>query len=944
MRIIGKLLILLLVFTLGFASAFGALFGVGYYAYTNLSLDKAGVNTDMVFDREAAEVQLSSLTIADLVAEIQSLQGISDKVTLDMLVLRYGLIIPEEVDSAIPLSARTLPINKLFSEEGLYTVLDELYIGQLLTFEKGELIPGTIDEYVWYQQGTTDEVTGIYTVLVNYTLGDLVKQNFDVNKILADLTISTALNLRAEAYSSIYIDEDGVLAPVYDFGSDMKVWVNSDGTMVSSAIGAIAEIPVSELSTSLDGLSVASLLGYVEYSDNFYSYELRKANGTDIVVLKEQGGLTAELSDLTVADFSNGKLDERIHNIEIYTVLGYTYDEETDKYYDQDGEEVTGPMSIIVGSVIGNVGSDINDMTVGEVCGFTRVDVYGDGSEIKWYTTYSEVDPSINEEAEGVMVSIADLKISELGDNDTVTSRIETITVADALGYKPAENGDGYVDKNGDPVTGVIGTIAGTQLKDIQSEIDDSTIGELCGFTAVEDEDGNITWYTTYSEEDPSLNEEAEGVMAVMADLKVSELKDNDKITARIETITVADSLGYTPDPDGDGYLDKNGLAVTGVMAVIAGTQLMNIQSKVDETMIGELCGFTKIEDEDGNITWYSTYSKDDPSLNEEAVGVMAVMADLKVNELKDDDKITARIETITVAEALGYTEVAGGGYVDKQNQPVKGVMSIIADTELKNIQSKVDESSVGEVSGFIPVEENGETKWYSVYKGENDPANVEASGVMNSIADLTVSDLKNNELLTSRIKETTVANALGYMKAGDTYVYGETYPEEQIGKPVTGVMGVIAGAQLKDIQSKVDESMTGELMGLTLTYDEDGNEVWLDSNEKPVHVLMNKIAGTPFSGISSITDTLTIDDIVSPEDRNTGFIQLIPDGTTIDGIADAVQHEFETTTLSEFVSKGIISVSGLEDAFKDDPAVDGELGDLTLQGLLILVATRDLR
>lgn len=283
MRILGKILILLLVFTLGFASAFGALFGVGYYAYTNLSLDKAGVNTDMVFDREAAEVQLSSLTIADLVAEIQSLQGISDKVTLDMLVLRYGLIIPEEVDSAIPLSARTLPITKLFSEEGLYTVLDELYIGQLLTFEKGELIPGTIDEYVWYQQGTTDEVTGIYTVLVNYTLGDLVKQNFDVNKILADLTISTALNLRAEAYSSIYIDEDGVLAPVYDFGSDMKVWVNSDGTMVSSAIGAIAEIPVSELSTSLDGLSVASLLGYVEYSDNFYSYELRKANGTDIV-------------------------------------------------------------------------------------------------------------------------------------------------------------------------------------------------------------------------------------------------------------------------------------------------------------------------------------------------------------------------------------------------------------------------------------------------------------------------------------------------------------------------------------------------------------------------------------------------------------------------------------------------------------------------------------
>ncbi len=1049
MRIIGKILILLLVFCIGFVSAFGALFGAGYYAYKNLSLDKVGVNTESVFDREAAEVQLSALTIEGLVSEIQTLQGISDKLTLDMMILRYGLIIPENVDAAIPQTARTLPLAKLFSKEGIVAVLDDVYIGQLLQYEKGELIPGTDGEYYWYQAGTTNEVTGLYSVLVNYTIGDLIEQNFDVNKIMADLTIAKVLNLSADNYSEAYIEVNGELVPFEGLEEEISIWRNSDGAMVSPTIAALADISVSELSTSLDDIAVSSLLGFVEQSEEYYSYEIDNNGVGEIVVLTKQTGLTAELSDLTVADFSNGGLDDKINEMKIATVLGYTYNEEDGKYYDSDGEAATGVTAVIAGSAIGEVGSDINNVMIGEVCGFTKVED-ADGNII-WYSTYSEEDPTLNVEAEGVMAAMADLTINDLGDNDKITDRINTITVADALGYKPDENGDGYVDKNGDPVTGAVGVIAGSMLSDIQATVDAAMIGELCGFTRIEDADGNVTWYSDYYGEDDERNVKASGVMAAiadstignidedindvlvgevcgftkvededgnitwydeyygegdernivakgvmaaiagsaigsidedidsvmvgevcgftkvededgnivawyseyygeddernvpakgvmasMADLTVGELGDDDAVTARVETITVADALGYELDEDGEGYVDKNGDPVTGVMGVLAGTQLVNIQSTVDDTMVGELCGFTRVhvsgEGEDAVYKWYSEYDEEHPENNVEATGVMAVMVDLKVSELKDDDKITAKIETITVADALGYKpDASGDGYVDKNGKSVTGVMGVLAGTKLNGIQGKIDDTMIGEVSGFTKIEDGeGNITWYSKYDKEHPENNVEAGGIMNAIADLKVSELKEDGKLTERIETLTVADALGYKPSGS----GDGYVDKN-NNPVTGVMGVIAGTKLNGIQAKIDGSKTGELMGLT--YDEESGK-WKD-NGKDVHVLMNKIASTPFEDISGITSTLTVEDIIPADQRDHGFISLLDPNKKLDEIGPEVNRIFQEEPLKVFIKNEVIVVDDhLKPAFNDTDDPD-ELADMTLSKLFAYAA-----
>ena len=478
MRLLGKLLILLLTFVVGFVSAFAALFGAGYYVYKNVSLDSIGVSTDEIFDREAAEVQISALTLEALIGEVAELAELGETITLDALVLRYGVIIPEELDANIPESARTMPIKKLMSMDGVTAILDEVYIGQLLQFEKGEALPGVDDEFYWYEGGSDDEVTGIYSLLVNYTLADVLNGGIDFNEIMETTTIAMVLDLTAKDGYSAYINADGTYVAC-ELNDNVKIWYNQNGERVDNTISALADMTVNELTTSLDSLTLYTLLGFVQHEGGYYSYELDNIDGTDCLVLTEQTGITTELAHLTVEDFSNGNIDDEVKDIKISTVLGYTYDEEKDEYYDENGNAVTGVMAIVAGTTVGGLDSKVNEIMVGEVCGFIKVEV--EEGKYEWYTAYSETDPSLNKKAEGLMVSIASLKVNELKNNDKLVSCIENATVADALGYKLTP--DGYVDKNDNPVKGVMGVIAGTPLNAIQAKVDSSKTGELMGLT-----------------------------------------------------------------------------------------------------------------------------------------------------------------------------------------------------------------------------------------------------------------------------------------------------------------------------------------------------------------------------------------------------------------------------------------------------------------------------
>jgi hypothetical protein len=127
---------------------------------------------------------------------------------------------------------------------------------------------------------------------------------------------------------------------------------------------------------------------------------------------------------------------------------------------------------------------------------------------------------------------------------------------------------------------------------------------------------------------------------------------------------------------------------------------------------------------------------------------------------------------------------------------------------------------------------------------------------------------------------------------------------------------------------------MTGDLMGLTK---DTVTAKWHDKNGE-VHVLMNKIASTPFNEISSITNDLTLADILPESQLNSGFISLIDSETNINNIGTEVNRVFDNTTLYSFIQRGVINIDGDTAVFGDENGPTA-IGALTLKDLLQKVA-----
>ena len=106
-RLIFMAIALILAFVMGFFASIGAIIGVGYLAFTKVSVDKleelgvVDIDTSGIFD-STAEVSLTALTVQGLIQEISTLAGMGDTVTINYLIDRYGLVLDEDAIAHIP--------------------------------------------------------------------------------------------------------------------------------------------------------------------------------------------------------------------------------------------------------------------------------------------------------------------------------------------------------------------------------------------------------------------------------------------------------------------------------------------------------------------------------------------------------------------------------------------------------------------------------------------------------------------------------------------------------------------------------------------------------------------------------------------------------------------------------------------------------------------------
>ncbi len=491
----------------------------------------------------------------------------------------------------------------------------------------------------------------------------------------------------------------------------------------------------------------------------------------------------------------------------------------------------------------------------------------------------------------------------------------------------------------------------------VDSYLADLYIGDLLKYTSAPNPAYNAETapdepeYLWYIDGEPIGNMEA-----TLANICVSDLISGDfTADSIINDLKLADIFRleekaglpvYVPTEDGvrlaedlsiTVWLDESGSVADAIIGAIAGYGINDIEAKLDELYIADVIGFVSYEDQ-----WYSwDYENGENGeriLLSPQSGVTAEFSDLTISAIGNGE-LDSKLDTVEISTVMGYTQDENGDWYNKSGEKVDGVMAAIADSTVGNLDSTIDGIKIGEISKFTYVPDADPEKegvWYEVYVAPGSPENKVAGGILGTFASLSVEDMTNEEELNKKVKTLTVADALGYELGEDGFWYDGT-------TRLTGVMAVLADTKLDGLQDKIDETEMGELMDYQLG--EDGK--WYDYNEEtgeydiPVHVLMNKIAGTRFENIGTITDDLTLSDIIPEEDRQSGFIQLLPADTNLNNIASEVNTIFDDTKLHVFVDKEIVIFANDEDGAKKAKFAEGtELGELTISGLFDKVAT----
>ncbi len=921
--IIGKILIVFMVFVLGFFSCFGILIGGGYLAYSRLTLDGMGVDTDSLLSDDA-EVDLTAMSLSQIIAEFASLK--KDSLSLALLVDRYGLILPEEVDDFLTDELRTMALSKVFSKDGAYEVLEEIQFGTLFGYEKADnpaydaTDPEKEPEKIWVHPDTQKRVVGVNGVISDITMAEFFTSGIPTQEIMDGLSIGELMELESKADLPIYLsDAEGNLTLVEDI-DPIVIWYDSDGQEVATVIGAIANQGIDDLTSEFDELLLGQVLGTVEYKGETYTYDVKRTD-KEFIVLSDAESVISEIADLSIEGLSGKELNDRVNNMEVASLLNYTRDPVTGKWKDSENRELNSIMAQIASSTVGTINETIDGIAFGEIADLVAVDEYGNvldhpatyTGEITWYEKGYELGGTGNTVATGIIASLADLSVAEMSSESEITKAVKGVLVGDAMGYVK-DGGVWYTDDTkSTKASNIMAILADSTVGDMNTKVGTITFAEIAGLVAV-DASGNVvddpgsytgklTWYEKYNGVGAMGNEAASGLMAGLAHLTVDDFGNEDSVSKAVKDLTVGDAMGYHLH-DGVWYSeyygknDARNKPLTGFVKAIASDRVGDLESNAKHVTIADIAGLIAVdtsgnviedpEDYAGTIKWYEKYDTSEKIL---ATGLMAGIAHLTMEDLQSSGAVKAAVGEITAGDAMGYKKV-GTVWYDDLDQPLTGLVKAIADSKVKNLNKDIQATKFGTVAGLTL---SGST-WM---KGT-----VKATGIIASLADLTVAQISDEDALSDAIQKVTVADAMGY-HLHDGVWYSEYYGKNDArNEPLTDFMAVIAGKKISEIESTLDETEIGEFMG----YEKDGT-VWKKNGVK-VDALMQKVCSKTINGLDGLLDTLVLKDVIA--DYDDGIFSFVDENTRVTELGDAFEDVFtdETNgvTMGELQAKGLIS------------------------------------
>ena len=728
-----KIISLFLTFLLGFLTCAGAVFGVGYYAYTKLSYNKLrelGIisgDPSQYVDPNASS-PITDMTLEALIAEISSVSQSEEDMTVEEFLLKYGLRLDEAFKNSLPEGVFKISFRSLFTADG---------IDGILTQTDAEYILGFIPDS---------------------PLGETLKKQLEGKSLKDVLDFEALLN-------GIKIGELMGYKPIYK-NNEILRWENSNGDEVEATLKNVVELTVGELTDGgfstdslFDGLYVGDALGYtphfgadgeVEYwtelvdaKDSLGNPIDDNADGITDKIEKRITGIDNGIANVNLGlildDSSSYDIEDAFSGIFLGELMGYTKKTDEDGYYlDVDGNKLyrvddNGNYFSKDGTIIPK--EDVDLFKKADYAWITEngSDVGVIANKFSNYALSDILEGKVSFDSSEMTggISIADIMEFEAKEYVVVTPAVmgkytllpinEGDTVpAGATVIKRWFDSDGYV------VSGVLATIADKEIDDMSDEITDLLIANVLGYYDIGEREGTMgeektVWYTfVESELVPGeityTLERASGLMLNFADLSVDDMSDNGKVSGAIKNVVVGEALGYE-EVDGV-WKDGNGEEVSGIMKNIIGLKVSEIDSRVTVMTVADVLGYERV-----NGTWYEGGMP--------ITGIMQRLADARLNELNKE------VHDLYFGDIEGYT-------LCKEETDGTSVYFIpLTDTERANIQS-----------GVVGID------LYTWCSHDGDGTYTKAEGITVKFANLKIDDMTNGNMLVDQLQTVTLAEA----------------------------------------------------------------------------------------------------------------------------------------------------------------------------------------
>ncbi|MBQ2757568.1 MAG: hypothetical protein IJF31_03700, partial [Clostridia bacterium] len=526
----------LLTLLLGMTIAYGLIFYAVYYAISGFTLsDLQAMGIAQGVDEyltDQGEVDLTTVSLLELIADLNAVRADLGSHTLQTLITRYGVVLPEETMAKLPTDLFAIPLNTLLSSEVGTVVAENLKMGYILSFlPEGTLSKEAINTLAprpislltegKYSELLTGVKLGYLTGVKFNGAGEIVYENPyapTTQEALANLdlgTFFTAITQNGDILGALTTClGDSRLKDVFSGISGGALFDKMlAGRLVKDVIILNEETGQYELSfTALaSGVYLGDALGYTLADGEWYSTYTDDGYAGDDV---KAGSMNAALAGISLSDVLDGELDiaatfdglffgdlqdgyvrgaaitETVEGQPV--TVGYVWTKNGAALSKVEAELANIKFADVLNGTL-DVAVSVGSLYFGDVQGYTRRDVM-DGDVVVGHKWVKVADDLTETELTAMESALADISLSDaFKGNVDIENVFGDLTLGEVQGFTLESDGKWYKSEGTPPVLIYVGAVqnslANTKLLDVlngnftvSAAVSDLRLGDAMGY------------------------------------------------------------------------------------------------------------------------------------------------------------------------------------------------------------------------------------------------------------------------------------------------------------------------------------------------------------------------------------------------------------------------------------------------------------------------------